>query len=101
MSSWLEWLILMRKTSAPALTSFSSCSGGLLEGPMVAIIFVRRCRFIDDASQARLWRQPGKELAFGLNYRLALAPAQAPIDQSISRSNPSVPGYRPRKSRFS
>ena len=40
-----RWLMLRRKTSAPARNSFSIISGVSEAGPRVAMIFVRRERF--------------------------------------------------------
>ena len=56
MRSWLVWLMLMRKTSAPAVNSFAITLRSEDAGPRVATIFVRRrrrisCGFGTEASE--------------------------------------------------
>ncbi len=46
------WLMLMRKTSAPAMNSRSIIAGSDEAGPSVATILVRRSRFIASVLRA-------------------------------------------------
>ena len=53
-TSWLAWLMLMRKRSAPAWCSFSIIASLLEAGPSVARILTFLFRFIN--SGLRLWQ---------------------------------------------